>query len=174
VDELRDEIVKTYRTVSMDTDLETGVKGKKIIEFNPEMANQLSPENIEAEEEFMTKETGKPVRKVYMNPDELRNIKAKWYITITPTEKDTTELQRVMFTQNIKDAAAIFGPQSLNMEYLKERFAVLAKEDPDKFFAKNQPTAMPTEGEGMGDIAAQMMKGAQPPQQPSLNTLAKA
>lgn len=179
VDELKQEIVKTYRTVSMETDLSSGVKGTKIIEFNPEMANMMEPENVEAEEEFMSKEMGKPVKKVYFDPEMLRNIKAKWYINVTPTEKDTTELQRVLFTQNIKDAAAIFGPQSLNMEYLKERFAVLAKENPDKFFAK---APSPMEGMGgagapQGDIAAQMMKAVQgtpATQQPSLNALIKA
>lgn len=165
-----------YRTMSVETNLESGLAGRKIIDFNPEMANLLSPEQIKAEEDFITDATGVPTKKVYLNPIEFQKIKATYYINITPTEKDSTELNRVMFTQNIKDAAAIFGPQSLNMEYLKERFAILAKEDPQKYFVKApqmQPMeGMPPEG-GMGDIASQLMQGAKGPTQPSLNTLIK-
>lgn len=169
-----------YRTMTVDTDLDSGQRGRKIISFNPELANTLSAEQVRAEEDFLTAETGVITRKVYLNPIEFQKIKATFFVNITPTEKDSTELNRVMFTQNIRDAAAIFGVQSLNMEYLKERFAVLAKEDPAKYFTKapEQPImgAGMQEGapQGGGQIAAQMMQGARPPQQPSLNTLTQA
>lgn len=171
-----------YRTVSVDTTLENGQQGRRVIEFNPEMANMLSPEQVKAEEAFLTEETGVQTRKVYLNPIEFQKIKATYYITITPTEKDSTELNRVLFTQNIRDAAGIFGIQSLNMDYLKERFAVLAKEDPNKFFTKGQPGMMPgmpgqpgaPTQQGAGQVPAQMMQAAKPPAAPSLNTLARS
>jgi len=172
-----------YRTMSVDTTLETGQKGRRIIQFSPEMAQNASPEQVRAEEDFLTKETGVPTRKTYLHPEEFRKLKATFYITITPTEKDTSELNRTLFTQNIRDAAAIFGIQSLNMEYLKERFAVLAKEDPKRFFVQQQP-GMPGMPPGMpgaqpampggGEMQQQMMQAVKKPEAPSLNTLVKA
>ena len=128
-----------------------------------------------AEEEFLS-EPGKPVRKVYFNPELLQNIKATWFIDITPTEKQSGDLDRVLLIQNIGDAATIFGMQSLNMEYLKERFAILCKEDPSKFFVQGQP-AMPMGEEGQempgqlgGKIGQQVAQGVQAP---SLNQMVK-
>lgn len=171
-----------YRTVSVNTTLENGQAGRRIVQFDENLPNELSPEQIRAEEDFLTATSGVPTRKTYLNPKECQTLKYTFYVSITPTEKDSTELNRVMFTQNIRDAAAIFGIQSLNMDYLKERFASLAKEDPAKFFLRQQPVmpgmappgqpgAAPAPG---GEIAAQMMQGTKPPEPPSLNTLAKA
>jgi hypothetical protein len=176
IDPLKNEIVEVYRTITTDTSLESGVNGKMIIEFNPEMANQLSSENVMAEEEFLTESMQTPVRKVYMNPEMLRSIKANWFITISPTEKDTSELQRVLFTQNLRDALTIFGPQSVNMEYAKERFAVLANEDPEKFFTKVQQPMPGMEGQSgqPSGVSGQIAQGITKPQEPSLNTLMQA
>ena len=73
-----------------------------------------------------------------------------------------------MFKQNIKDGFEIFGPQTLNMEYLKQRYAILSKEDPDKFFVQGQqamPMAMQQlQGKGQGGSTEGALKqGALPP-----------
>ncbi len=171
VDELKGELVDVYRTISVETTLEGGQKGIKSIEFNPELAGTLTPEQIKAEENMLSTPK-QEVRKTYMNPEVLRSLKLIWYMTINPTEKDSSELDRVFFTQNIKDAAELFGFQSLNLEYLRERFAILAKEDPSKFFIKGVPS-MPMVGEEKmaaaggqrsgGDIGSQMAEGIQKP-----------
>lgn len=181
VDDQKKQLADVYRSITVNTTFDNGVEGQKIVNFDPEMANQLSPEQVQAQEGFMSRELQTPVRVVYLDPKKLQTLKATWYIVITPTEKNTSDLQRVMFVNNIKEAAAIFGPQSLNMDYLKERFAVLAKEDPEKFWVKGQP-AMPgmvpggPPGGGQPDMGAEMMKSMQGAgtKQPSLNTLAAA
>lgn len=167
VDPIRKQIQDVYRSVSVDSTFPDGRKGTKVIEFNPELAqflgsNPNGPAMIEKEEELLS-EPGRPVRKVYLDPKELRTIDMHWYINITPTEKETTELQRVLFVQNIKDAAELFGPQSLNVEHLKHRFALLAKEDPDKFFTRSKPQpqpGMPPEG---GPAGGTLAAGITPP-----------
>jgi len=173
VNETKDKIVNIYRTMAVDTELENGQSGTKIIEFNPEKANMLSPGQIKEEEDFLS-EPGKPVRKTYLNPNILRTLKALWYIVIIPTEKDSSELNRVLFVQNIQDAANIFGIQTLNMEYLKGRFAILAKEDPDKFFNSGVPTTPNPEQQAGGQAGGQIGKEiAQGVKQPSLNQMVK-
>lgn len=179
MDPIRQQLTDIYRTVSVKSNFEDGRKGTKIIEFNPELANSLSSEQVEAEEEFLSRK-GNPTRKVYLDPEALRNIDMNWYITITPTEKETSELQRVLFVQNIKDAAELFGPQTLNVEHLKHRFSILAGEDPEKFWLRSQPQQngpavaggivppgqLPGGGPG-GAIPAQIAKGAGVPMNPA-------
>lgn len=179
VDSLKDEIKNVYRTISVETNLDGGQKGIKQIEFNPELAGTLTSEQVKAEEDFLSS-PGSKVRKTYINPEVLRALHLIWYITITPTEKDSSELDRVLFTQNIKDASELFGFQSMNLEYLRERFAILAKEDPNKFFIKEVPSipqaeadkAAENQGKQLGgDMAAQMGEGIK---KPSLKQMVEA
>lgn len=167
VDPIKKQIQEIYRTVAVDSTFPDGRKGTKIIEFNPELADYLgsNPNGsamIEKEEELLS-QPGKPVRKVYLNPLQLRSIDMNWYISITPTEKETSELQRVLFVQNIKDAAELFGPQSLNVEHLKHRFALLAKEDPEKFFTRTKPQQAPMPGAAPGGMPGMLAGGIAPP-----------
>ncbi len=178
VDEATNKLKDVYRSITVDTSFDNGVEGQKIIDMNPDMANTQTPGQVKAQEAFLSREFQRPIRKVYLNPIELSAMKYVWYIVITPTEKNTSDLQRAMFVNNIKEAAMIFGVQSLNMDYLKERFAVLAKEDPKKFWSQ-QPAApaMPVAPPGAAgappgaagppqDMAAMMMKGMQPKSPP--------
>ena len=173
VDEVRNEIVNIYKSVVVDSEFENGQQGKKIVEFTENLPER--PEMIMAEEDMMTRARGYNVRKIYLNPKELSTVKYNWHIIITPTEKETSELKRVLLIQNIQDLAAIFGIQSLNMEHLKERVASAMKEDPGKLFLKQQPVLPPgLEGEVQlpgqrNDMSKQVAQAAQ---KPSLNTLA--
>jgi hypothetical protein len=134
LDSVRNQIKKTYRTVTVQDDLDDGQEGLKVIEFNPTMAKNATSQQIKDEEKLYTAKYNKPTRLYYVDPEELRSAKLSWFITIQPTEQNTSELQRTMFVQNIRDAATIFGPQSLNFSYLKDRFAAYMKEDRNKFF----------------------------------------
>lgn len=180
VDDQKKQLQDVYRSITVNTTFDNGVEGQKVINFDPQLAQTLTPDQVQAQEGFMSRELQTPVRVVYLDPQKLSTLKANWYIVITPTEKNTSDLQRVLFVNNIKEAAMIFGVQSLNMDYLKERFAVLAKEDPEKFWVKGQPAmpmmpgAQPGAGQGQPDMGAEMMKSMQGAGQPTptLNTLA--
>ena len=135
-------IENIYRTISVESTIENGEKGTKIYEFNEDLANTVSSEQVMAENDFLS-EQGSKVRKIYVNPTELaKMIHNTWYINVNPTEKNSSELDRMLFTQSVSEAASLFGIQSLNMEHLKTRFALLAKEDPEKFFIQGNE-AMP-------------------------------
>ena len=171
VDSIKGEISNVYRTISMEAPIDGGQKGIKQIQFDPVLANKLSPQQIKAEEQFLSI-PGREVKKTYIDPNLLRSLRLIWYITINPTEKDSSELDRILFTQNIKDASELFGFQSMNMEYLRERFAILAKEDPSKFFIKDVPSVPQAEADKRaenqgnqigGDMASQMSEGIKKP-----------
>lgn len=157
INDVTGKIEKQYRTISVKTNLENGREGRRIIKMNPQMANQMSSDQVMAEENFLSQSI--PTRVTYLNPEAIREVKMWLFCTVIPTEKNTSTLERVLFTQNIRDAAAIFGPQSLNMDGLKERFAILAHENPDKFFLKAGAQMMNAAQPGQG--GPEMMKMAQ-------------
>ena len=164
-------MVSAYRRVTVDATLDGGQRGKRVYEFNKDKANALTGDQLQIEEELASLREGVPVRKTYINPEVLRSIKVHWRVNVVPTEKDTSDLHRVLFIQNLKDAATLFGPQSVNMDYAKQRFATLIKENPNKFFLKPelQQGRPGVVGEVGGQIADQIQKGVP---QPSLKQLA--
>ena len=180
VDEVRNTLVDVYRSVEKDTE-EDGKNVRKIIEFSPEKS-MLDDYQVMAEEKMISQGRyagKKDIRKIYIDPGMLKNLKAYWFITVTPTEKESDELNKVLFIQNINDAMGLFGMELLNMEYIRDRFASVIGEDPDKFFMQqpvNQLQApqmgqnAPQGGMG-GQVSKQVAQGVQKPQTPSLNTL---
>ena len=180
VDEVRNTLVDVYRSVEKDTE-EDGKNVRKIIEFSPEKS-MLDDYQVMAEEKMISQGRyagKKDIRKIYIDPGMLKNLKAYWFITVTPTEKESDELNKVLFIQNIKDAMGLFGMELLNMEYIRDRFASVIGENPDKFFMQqpvNQLQApqmgqnAPQGGMG-GQVSKQVAQGVQKPQTPSLNTL---
>jgi hypothetical protein len=160
INQLTGELENVFKTVTVETDIGDKQLGKKIIEFNPN-ASEYSPEQIMEEENQMSELMRIPVRKTYINPD-VSKMKNFYYITINPTEKNSSDLERIMFKQDIADAMNLFGAQTLNFPYLMKRYAVLSKQDSEKFFVKNAP-AQPTEeqlaGGDNGGLGAQLNRG---------------
>ena len=147
-----------YKSIMVDSTMSNSVPGKKIVQVSPDLPNS---DQIMEEENQLSQKMRVPVQKVYIHPD-VSKEKLFWFITINPTEKDSSDLHRVMFKQDIQDAITLFGPQSLNYPYLQQRYAVSAKEDPDKFFIKNvpaQPTAGAMSGGDNGGLGAQLNRG---------------
>jgi len=134
VQDKRSEGVKdgVYKTVSVKTTLPEGTGGTKIFRFTnqqfPDVADQ------EQEEENMGKQYNSPVRIVYMNPREIRRLKAYFYIMINPTQKTNDKMAQILFVQQVQQAQELFGVESLNYDYLKQRYAMVMDEDYSKMF----------------------------------------
>lgn len=173
IDEERNAYVNYYRSITT----EATIKGSKTL-LNIQMIEDKKfpePKDIYNEEQLLSKEIGRDVAKVYLSSEMLRTLHYHFYYEATPTEKDTSELKRVLFMKNIQEAAAIWGIENLNLEGLKKRFAQIIKEDEDTFFirgAQSQPM-LTNEGQfnmpGGDKMSAQMTPKAE--QTPSVNTL---
>ena len=89
-----------------------------------------------AEERLLEGVRGKAVRKVYINPKELKSVEYFWHIEVNPTEKNTSSLKLAQFDEYIQKIIAIFTPfgKMPNLDYLAERQAILQGEDPRKIF----------------------------------------
>jgi hypothetical protein len=163
-----------YRRISVESEFENGQKGIKIIKFttDDEELGQ-APERIMAQEKILATKMGGDVRLVYLNPMKLRDLKLKWKINIIPTEKETSELKKALFMENIITGMQLFGPQSFNMEHLKMRWANYAGEDPNRMFIKQalpMGPQQPQGREGNRGLTADLAQ-ANNNQQPSVNAL---
>lgn len=123
-----------YRQFSVQTTLEEGQKGVKMFRMTDEEYPDIG--DHQKEEEKLTKQHGQPVRIVYMDPTVLRAMKYTWFIVINPTPSSNDMLTQLMFIQNLNEAITLFGPDALNIEYIKQRYAILINEDYNKFFKK--------------------------------------
>jgi len=153
-------MVNVYRTESIDSEFEDGKNGERIIDFQ-EGPHPVG-EQVLAEEKLLEKVKGRPVRKMYMNPKELRSIDYNWHIEINPTEKNTSSLKQAQFDEYIQKIIGIFAPLGKvpNLDYLAERQAVLQGEDPRKIWPTQQqpaPQQLPgPEATGQTDLQNQL------------------
>lgn len=180
VDDARKKLVDTYRTFHIETTFkDTGRKGTRVVSFDPEIAKAMQgkegSKRIMKMEEKLKEKTGRDIRFSFMDGDAVRNLESTWKVDVVPTEKTSSEIDRVLFTQSLGQAMQLFGPQALNMEYAKERWAILNKEDPDRLFSRQQapqgqemaPEGPPGQPQAMQQVAQQIPK----PKQPSVNAL---
>lgn len=134
--------VMEYEQDVMDAEFEDGESGMRIVEF---MDGELpESEQVLAEEQLLTKKFGLPIRKIYFNREELEDLKYRYFFSVVPTERNSSELRSALYMDNLQKAFGLFGPQSINLEYAKKRWANYQKEDPTKFFLP--PTQMPMGG----------------------------
>lgn len=128
----KQQVKNVYDQLSVETTVENGQSGVKLFKFTD---SEFPTIHDQAEEEDkLSKEQGKQVRISYINPAMMRKARYRWYITINPTPKNSDRLSVMMFVNNIKTAADLFGLESLNLDYMKQRYAVMIKEDYSKMF----------------------------------------
>ncbi len=171
---MRNGLEQVYRSISVDKDFDDGQSGNLVVKFNEN--NIMNGQQIMKEEENLKMMTGQESRIISINPKLLKMIKYYWYVTITPTEKQTSELRRQLFVENIQDAVAIFGDMAINFEGLKPRFAAIIGEDKDTFFAQGAPNIPPSMAamlQGGGMAGKTIAAGVRKPNRPTVNTMAR-
>lgn len=129
-------IEELYRQFSMETTLADGQKGIKVFEFTDEEFPEIREH--QKEEQALGDKYGKPVEKVYFNgPEFMKLLKYRWIVNIVPTQEDSDQIKGQLFVENYEMAKILFGPESLNYEYGKQRFAIHIKEDPTRYFLED-------------------------------------
>jgi len=97
-------------------------------------------DEIHAQEEADAKEMGQPVRKYYVNPDEIKKAEYIWQVTVNPTPRRGDAQQKLLFESMATRALNMFGPR-VNIDHLAERFAETEGEDSSKLFLSAPPIA---------------------------------
>lgn len=140
------EFITQYREISRKTNIEGAGKGRRIVRLRDEIP---SSREIMAEEDALSEMENQPVRITYLSPKEILQSKYLWYITVTPREKKTNALNKVLFSE-LMNQLSLYFPDMTNREFLKQRFAENWEMDPAKLFGSPEQPAenpFPVEGE---------------------------
>ncbi len=134
LDDAREAIKKKYRKVSVEADVEKEGRGFKMVIPSTKIP---SPEKIRDAEDALKKKIGKPIRLMFLNPEQIKNIKVIWVVRVNPKERKSSELSKILFGQMIQDAQNL--GMNLNQEFVQRRFAQVWEEDPAKMFSSGAP-----------------------------------
>jgi len=122
-----------YRTFSLETTLANGQQGIKQFEFTDK--EFPDPRDQQKEQDQLSEYYGKPVQKVYFNGPAFMNlIKYRWVVNIVANQENSDDMERQQYVQYVSEAKNLFGPDAVNDEYAKEKYAIKIGEDPTKFF----------------------------------------
>lgn len=142
VDEVRNRLVKKYRTTSVNRPIPGEGMGMRItIPKEQSIEEPLpSPQEVYDQEEQAKQVTGKPTRILYIDPNEVVSARYTWQIVVRPKEKMTNELAKLMFRAELSDALNYFA-QDVNIQYFEEKFANIWQDDMNKMFKRNDMSA---------------------------------
>lgn len=196
IDDKTTKIVDLYRQFTVSNTIldENGMKGDKKIMFTE---NGLQPEEEEEIYRFEEEQAnnGKNIRIRALNSTVLQNLNLLFYVTVSPKERDSSDLDKVTFTDMLGQAANIaqIAQRPLNGDKVVEQFEITwGVKD---WFQDMQPqmqidpiTGQPIQGGqgnpmdammadldnmgGQSGPGAQMQAGMQP-QKTSINTMTK-
>ncbi len=151
-------LIKNYRRTTRSVSIDgAGIGERSVYATDQAVPDAESIRQLEIQDE---KARGIAVRKIFLNPEELRKAKLMFYITVTPKEKESSNFYKTVFRDMLNDVIALakLGAQ-LNIEGIEEEFARVWGKKQDKLFASAPP---PTLG-GMAGVPGQ--NGPQTPEQ---------
>jgi hypothetical protein len=135
--------INQYKDVAMEANIGNDQKGVRMLKFvddNNEFTR--TPDMVEQEEVDYEAETGKAARFNYINPALLQAIlydpDYTVSVEIVPEEAHNDQMSRLSFIDGVKNAAALFGPESLNKPRLKKRYASVMNEQYDTYFISDE------------------------------------
>ena len=155
VDTVTGKMMKKYRTISLNKEIEGKGMGTKIVDLDE---GEYGSAELMAQEEGMAYENpkaesimdlGKPLKKLppkrpvkitKLNPKALRNWKYSWFVEVTPKQRDTSALEKAQTMSDVQ-AMAMLWPEILQSEEIKTKVARLNKMNPKNLFGTGQAMA---------------------------------
>lgn len=85
------------------------------------------------------KEKGFPVRRIYLDPEELKIAKLRWYVVINPREKETSAFYKLLFREELNDIMTMMQLGSVpNKDGLEEEYSRVYQKNRSKVFSAQQ------------------------------------
>ena len=133
VDEARNLLRNRYRIVSRKRNIENEGPGIRLTIPTEELPTS---EQLMEMEDKMEDNLGMPVRIMALSPDEIQSTKLTWVVTITPKDKKSSEMNKLMFSAMIGDAMAL--GLRLNPNWLEDEFTSVWERDSSKMFQRGE------------------------------------
>lgn len=99
-----EKVLKRFTIANAKLDSET--EGTMVVEFGDEDLNSEEEEQLYEMEETEKKQ-GHNIRYKRINSEKLRQFRLHWFLSVSPQEKESTALQRIMFTDQLNQAAGV-------------------------------------------------------------------
>lgn len=131
--------VNTYRNVTREVNIEGEGIGERQI-FPTDDDPVPSSEVIRQMELDEEKQTGVPNRKIFLNPKGMKVARLRWYIVITPREKETSAFHKLIFRDMLTDVTTMISLGSMpNTQGIEEQFSKTWNVPTNKLFQKGSP-----------------------------------
>lgn len=150
VNDVRKEVNK-YRNTTREVNIDGEGLGNRMV--IPMQGDLPDAQAIRDQELAQEKAAGFPIRKIYLNPEALKAAKLRWFITVTPKEKESSALSKIMFREMFADLMALTQIGSVpNLDTVEDEFARIHGKSRNKLFQKGGATPMmsPTTPEAGG------------------------
>ncbi len=125
-----------YKEIPMEDTLFNGEKGLNVVKF--EDNNIRSSEDVFQEELDYEKANGTNIAYTYIDPKLMKSMldDPNYYFCyeVVPVDKNNDTLAQMMFIQMVTQAMNLFGPQSLQVDRIKKRYAQVFNEPFDNLF----------------------------------------
>lgn len=127
-------VVKQYQSVSRETNIDNAGKGtRRIIPTDGPLPNKMIIRALEIQDE---KESGYPSQRIYLSPQNLRNMEITWRCVVSPKEKESSAHEKLLFRETLNDAMGLIKLGSRpNVSGLEGEFAKVYGVDRNSFFA---------------------------------------
>ena len=174
IEDVRKEI-KQYRNSHVVTNIEGAGMGER--QVMPTDQGLPGDKEIRSLELKMEKEKGCPIRRIYIDPEQLKVAKLRWYIVINPREKETSAFYKLLFREELQDMLTLtqnFGSIP-NKDGLEEKFSIVYQENRNKLFSKGQmvnPSMAGVGGVNNGMPSGMTPNGGTPPAPPGRSNAA--
>jgi len=145
------EVVDKFRQFTINNiDIGEGLTGKKVVQFSD---RDLTNEELVGVKEFQDnqKKIGKNVKFSSINVKKLKKLPLNWFIVATPTQKDGSDLDKIMFQDKLTQGAAVakLTGDQLNGSVVKEDY--MNKWKAPGWFQQKAPQAPGLPGDQMGE-----------------------
>jgi len=154
VDQARGELRSRFRVTNVERPIAGKSLGRRIT-----VPTQSLPEagTIKRAEQEIERREGRPIKLIFLNPDEVTSAKITWQIVIRPRERITSETQKLMFRAFMQDL--LIFPQlgvAPNGQELANEYAMIWGKDPSKIFKQGEtpPVEEETPGAEGGDVVS--------------------
>lgn len=142
-DDARGMIVARYRTTTRSTTLANGAEGVRQVIPSDDMpipGAVRSQETMAGSTGLSRSKAGKPaLKRIYLNPTQLRKAKILWYVDIDAQPRETSNAKKLLFREELTDIMALIqlGSQP-NVPELEKLHAVVWNRPSDKLFVRQQ------------------------------------
>jgi hypothetical protein len=165
IDETKGRLVKKYKSITIEDVNVEGKMGSMKVNFIDKVPNVMEQERMRQEMMAEEKRSKTPYKRVDISLPLLRMLKYNFVIKVNPSERQSSNLAKVLFREELEQAFTFF-PEDTNKDFFKNRFAQVWQENPEEMFTFSTMPAMEEilqQNTGPEGQVAQQAAGTRPP-----------